>query len=284
MAACRLLVVLRLPLEVGAGHVVEQEFEVHPEPALVLLHEVLAQPVLVCPHLVQRPIQPVVVDRMDRNAGEVLQGRAGVPRLGNAQLGRLTAELAHGEYGGDVGPCDLLPAGFDEGLQELVQPQPPPERQTQEYGAELANAPDLDAAQVGQFPGAGLGLDLGGSIGEVRLARSGLTAVQERIDLVPTGAEVVVVELAQGGNDPLPWTALGTHRLTERPVIVGLPIDALTVFAEEHALVFPGGRRVPRVSSPLQETFGPRPLHFRAFQEIRPSKFRVNSYQPRNLG
>ena len=28
--------------------------------------------------------------------------------------------------------------------------------------------PDLDAAQVGRFPGPGLGVDLGGPVGEVR--------------------------------------------------------------------------------------------------------------------
>ena len=284
VAARRLLVALRLPLEVGAGYVVEQELEVHPEPALVPLHQVLAQPVLVRPHLVQSPVQPVVVDRIGGDAGDVLQRRARVPRLGDAQLGGLAAELAHGQHGGDVGPRHLLPAGLDQGVQELMQAQASPEGQPEEHGPELAHAADLDAAEVGQFPGTGLGQGLRGPVGKFRLTRPGLAAIQERLDLVPAGAEVVVVELAQRRDDPLPRAALGADGLAERPVLVGLTIDASAVLAEEHALVFRAGRRVPRGCSPLHEPFDLRRPPFPGIPKNSPQRIRGRFRPAAELG
>ena len=228
--------------------------------------------------------QPVVVDRIGGDAGDVLQRRARVPRLGDAQLGGLAAELAHGQHGGDVGPRHLLPAGLDQGVQELMQAQASPEGQPEEHGPELAHAADLDAAEVGQFPGTGLGRGLRGPVGKFRLTRPGLAAIQERLDLVPAGAEVVVVELAQRRDDPLPRAALGADGLAERPVLVGLTIDASAVLAEEHALVFRAGRRVPRGCSPLHEPFDLRRPPFPGIPKNPPQRIRGRFRPAAELG
>ena len=125
---------------------------------------------------------------------------------------------------------------------------------------------------------------LRGPVGKFRLTRPGLAAIQHRLDLVPVGAEVVVVELAQRRDDPLPRAALGADGFAERPVLVGLSIDASAVLAEEYALVFRAGRRVPRGGSPRHEPFDLRCPPFRAFQKIHRKEFGEDSAQLRNLG
>ena len=234
--AGRLLVALGQPLEVRAGHIVEQELEIHPEPAPVPLHEVFAEPVLVRPHLVQGPVETVVIDRLGRDAGDVLQRRACIPGLGNAQLRGLTAELPHREHRGHIGPRNLLPARLDERFQQLMQAQSPPERQPQEHRAELTHPPNLDPAQVGQFPLARLGVGPGLPVEEFRGPWRWRPALQKRLDVVPPGLEVLLGQLPQGGDDPLPRSPFGAHRLAERPVLVEFPSNASAVLAQKHAL------------------------------------------------
>ena len=55
-------VALGFSLEISAGHIVEQELEVHSEPTLVTLQQMLAERILVRYEYVQAPIQAVVVN------------------------------------------------------------------------------------------------------------------------------------------------------------------------------------------------------------------------------
>mgnify|MGYP003339532749 CR=1 FL=1 len=86
---------------------------------------------------------------------------------------------------------------------------------------------------------------MGGALAveEVGLAGRRPAAVEEGLDVIPPGVEVVLVELAEGGDDALPRAALGADGLAEGPVLVELAIDASAVFAQEHASCFsPGGK------------------------------------------
>ena len=77
---------------------------------------------------------------------------------------------------------------------------------------------------------------------------------------------------------------LGADGLAERPVLVGLAIDASAVLAEEHALVICAGRRVPRRCPARHEPFVLRPPPFQAFRRIHREQFGEDSPQLRNLG
>ena len=80
---------------------------------------------------------------------------------------------------------------------------------------------------------------MGGALAveEVGLAGRRPAAVEEGLDVIPPGVEVVLVELAEGGDDALPQAAPGADGLAE------LAIDASAVFAHEHDSCFSLGAK-----------------------------------------
>ena len=195
-----------------------------------------------CAQLVQRAVQPFVVNGFHRDAAQVLQRRARVPFLGHAQLRGLSAELAHREHRRHIGPGDLLAPRLDQFIQQLVQAQPSPQRECKEHRAKLAHALDAQAPQVTQFP-ALLGFApavRGGK--KLRLEGRRRTAVQQSLDVLPACVEILVGQFAQTGHHLLAWAPLGAHGLAEGRVLVDLPVERLAILAEEHARIIPGFR------------------------------------------
>ena len=86
IAALGLGVAFGFSLEVSAGHIVEQELEVHSEPTLVTLQQVLAERILVRYEYVQAPIQAVVVNLLPVQPEQVSQSAVLIPALSHLQF------------------------------------------------------------------------------------------------------------------------------------------------------------------------------------------------------
>ena len=85
-----------------------------------------AELILVRRQHVQTPVEAIIVDLGQRDSGDILQGRAFIPMLGNAKLAALSAESGGRQDRGDVLPRDILFARLDERGQECVEPKPVP--------------------------------------------------------------------------------------------------------------------------------------------------------------
>ena len=233
VAPCRQFVVLGQSLEGGAGNIVEQKFEAHPEPIPVALQQLRAQRLLVRQQLVQPAIQPRIVDLLQRHAQQILQRRVVIPALGQRQFARLGAKPTQRQHTGDLIPADVLLPGRQERLKQRVQAQPPPQRQPQVDASELAQPLHPHPGQVHLAPP--LCRRLRGAV-QLQL-RDWRTALQQRIQILPAAGDrdLGPVEFAQPGDHLLPRSTRRAHRLHQRPVFVGFATGVPTMSSQEHA-------------------------------------------------
>ena len=252
VAAGGLFVLRGLPFEKGARHIVEpfrqaqgpepaegEELELHAKPGAVLLEQVRAERLRVPGEHIEPAVEPVAIDLRGRHAEQILQGRGLVPMLGDPQLAALAVEAGQGQDRGHDGPGHVLLTGLDQALEKRMQPEPPPERQAEVDGAEIAPALHAHPMHVDQLPprrrrGGLRGRD---PLAQNHLARPGCAALQQRLEFRPLGGGRLgaLAELAQRGDDLLPRPLRRAHRLAERPVLVTLSIDFFAVTAQEHA-------------------------------------------------
>ena len=111
VAALGLGIAPGLTFKIRARHIVEQKLEAHAEPLAVTRHQVSAQRVLVRAELIERAVEPVVVDRGGGHAEQVLQRGGLIPVLGHAEFGALRAKPRDREQRRRVRPAHLLATG-----------------------------------------------------------------------------------------------------------------------------------------------------------------------------
>jgi len=135
-----------LPLDVGAGDVVEEEVVVQAEERAEAADEVLFEGGLVREELIQGAVAAVVVDEGRGHAEQILQGGLAIPRLGEVEFaGRLTEAGQHQDRHHGW-PGDRLPARGQQPLQQGLQLQRAPEQPAEPHIAE--GAPPLQAHAV----------------------------------------------------------------------------------------------------------------------------------------
>jgi hypothetical protein len=111
VAALGLGIAPGLTFKIRARHIVEQKLETHAEPLAVTRHEVSAQRVLMRAEVIERAVEPVVVDRGGVHAEQVVQRGGFMPMLGHAEFGALRAKPRDREQRRRVCPAHLLAAG-----------------------------------------------------------------------------------------------------------------------------------------------------------------------------
>lgn len=151
----------------------------------------LAETVLVLVEPVQTAIEPGAVDGLEGHAGQILQGavRHTSVRPPPACFG--CAEAGDGQDAGDQLPRHGLAAWFDDLAHEGVQPEPPPQCQSEKDLAEVAHAFDAKGANIH------LGPPGGWRSGRHRFAQlaphdSRAAPVEQIGDVLPTVARVLV--------------------------------------------------------------------------------------------
>ena len=123
VASLRERVALRLALEVGARHVIEQQVVGEVEEFAQALHQVLLEGFLVGQQPVQGTVEPVIVHAIGGNSQQVFERRAAIPVFRNVKLTRRLAQPRDDQYRGHRGPRHLLSAVRKMLLAKLVQPQ-----------------------------------------------------------------------------------------------------------------------------------------------------------------
>src|SRR5438445_8177008 len=124
IAALRLRIAGRLAFKVGASDVVEQQIVVDLEQLSQTLLEMLLQRRLVRQQLIERAIEPVVIDLSSRNAEQIGQGAGLIAMLGEAQLAGGIAQASNHQSHGHCGPGYLLSTAWQKLFQTFEQTQP----------------------------------------------------------------------------------------------------------------------------------------------------------------
>ena len=220
-----------LTFKICAGHVVEQELELHAKPTLVTLVQMRAEFILVGVEHVQAAIKPRVVDLAKGHAQQILQRALPIPALRHFQFALLAAEPRQRQNAGRQFPRHLLPPTFHQFTQQRVQAQPPPQRKRQIHLAEVSHPFHPHTAQIDLRP-------LGWRRRRQRLAQltllgHGRAALQQITDCLPPVARAAFQArfLAQGGHDLLPRPLGCADGLDQRPILVTLARDKAAVAA-----------------------------------------------------
>jgi hypothetical protein len=118
-------------LEVGAGHIVEQQIVVELEQLSEALDQVLLDRLLVRQQPVQRSVQPLLVEALGSDTEQVFERCGAVPALGHVQLAAGLAQSADHQNGNHIGPAHRLPAPRQQTPEQLIElermPQQPPQ-------------------------------------------------------------------------------------------------------------------------------------------------------------
>ncbi len=227
------VVLLGQALEVGAGQVVEQQVKVELEQLAESGLQVVFDRLLGLEQPVQRPVQAVLGHGAIGDAEQVLQGGQPIPVLGQGEFAAGAAEAIDDLDGHDVrGPDRLLPLR-DMAVDDLVEMEELPQPQAEPDIAEAARIgpahrveADLDdIGIIGQGDGLGIGE-------EAKLAVFPLAIVED--DGALPASFLVVVELAEVGDDMLARPGLGAHALDQSVVGVRLAIFGPGVSPQEH--------------------------------------------------
>ena len=221
-------------LEVGAGQVVEQqvviELEESPEPVL--------QGLLDCglggQQAIERPIEPVLGHGAIGDAEQLLQTGRGVPVLGQGELAAGSAEAVDDLDGHDVGGPHRFLALRQVAVHDLVEPEKPPEPEGQPDVAESSAIGPADRSQSDANHIGIVGCRNPIVVGEeAKLPGVSLAVVDDHGALPAT--LLVMVELAEVGDDVLAGSRLGAHALDQGVIGVGLAVFIAAVAAQEHA-------------------------------------------------
>ncbi len=250
VAALGLGIALRLALEVGARHIVEQKLEAHAKPLSVTRHQMAAQRVLVRAELVQRAVEPVVVDQARVDAEQIVERGRVIPMLGHAEFGALRAKPRDGEQRGGVRPADALAPDGQKPGEQLVELEPMPQGEGQVTLAEVAAAFHAQRPQIGRLP-TRRGVRRRGALRAwicVRSAEAGQRhgerpgrrslPAQQRRQVVPAPAQTRqfrFIEFAKRGDHLLTRPARGAHRPAQVPVTVTDTTRRLRLTSQEHA-------------------------------------------------
>lgn len=221
-----------LALEVGRGHVVEEDVVLDGKELPQAFLEMGLDLVLQHDELVERAVQTVVVDVLLADAQEIGERTLLIEALGDGELARRLTEAGGDQHLGQPGSRDLGRPPGERILLAALRQEPVKELAELEPLHELDGEPDVaKAAAPLQAHLADINLDVfwGRLVKEARLVRR--AAFGRRLRLKPA-ADVHVTEV---GNHMMARAPLGADTLNERPVFVPLAVLADCDLAEEHA-------------------------------------------------
>jgi len=152
VTALGLRIALRLALEVGARHIVEQKLEAHAKPLPVTRHQVGAQSVLVLAELIERAVEPVIVDQPVVHTEQIIERGGVIPVLGHSEFRALRAKTRDGKQSGGMRPAHRLAALGQKLAEQLIELETVPKREGEVTLAEVAAAFYSQSAQISRLP------------------------------------------------------------------------------------------------------------------------------------
>jgi len=111
---------LGLALEIGAGHIVQQEVVLQSEEFAEAVLQEHFQGLLVRQQRIQRPVETLFVDLVRGNAQQIGQGALGVEVFGDVQLTGRMAETAEHEDQRHQRPRNVFTARRDRAVEKLL--------------------------------------------------------------------------------------------------------------------------------------------------------------------
>jgi hypothetical protein len=190
---------------------------------------VLLERGLVAQQAIERPVEPVILDARGGQGKHILERRVTIPILRNVQLARGLAQARQHQHGRHRRPRHGLAPGGDQPLQDLIEPQGPPQRPAEPHVAERAASLEPNPVQVNGDRLVGLPI----------VEQIGLHAVggdgprQSR----GTGA-ALGIELAQLGDGLLDNLAADAHGTDQTPVPVDLAVLPARRVAQVHCSAY----------------------------------------------
>ena len=104
IAALRLRVGFRQAFEIGARDVVEQHLVINRKQLAAALRQVRFERRLACEKMIERAVEPILVDLLIAELQQIAKRRAAIPILGNVQLARRLAQPCHDQHGRHLRP------------------------------------------------------------------------------------------------------------------------------------------------------------------------------------
>ena len=99
IAALRLRVGFRQAFEIRARDVVEQHLVINRKQLAAALRQVCLERRLACEKMIERAVEPILVDLLIAKLEQIAKRRAAIPILGNVQLARGLAQPRRNQHG-----------------------------------------------------------------------------------------------------------------------------------------------------------------------------------------
>lgn len=217
---------LGLAFEIGTGHVVEQHVVLDGAQFAAAPRQMRLERGLVPQQVVERAVQPVLVDLGGVELHQVGQRRAAVPILADVQFARWLAQPGRHQHRGHLRPRHALLAHRQQPLAQIFEAGPAPQRQRQIHVAELPRTLDpqpLQAHRHRQIVAA--------VVEEPCLFRRPNQAPCKR----PRSQPAVLIEFATARHSLLNDAATDPHAAHKGPITVDLPILPTNRVAQIHA-------------------------------------------------
>ena len=226
VAALRQRVLLRLPLEVRARHVVEEQVVVEGEQFPQAADQVLLERGLVRQQAIQGAIAPVVGHQRGRHRQQIVERSPAIPVFGEMQLTGGLAQAGEDENRRHGRPRDLLAAARLQALTDLVQAEGAPQGPAKPDVAKPPTPLQPDPIEPNSY---GLG---GWRRGREEIAL--LTPAGDRARQDPGPRAALGIELAEVRHGLLDHLPPDAHRAHETPVGVRLPVLHARRVAQVH--------------------------------------------------
>ncbi len=158
IAATHHRILRRGAFDITAREVVQQDVELRRKQLAVARGQMALERGLLRQQVIERPIEPSVIDRAVRNMQEVVQRCRRIPAFFNRQLTPRRAQPIDRQDCGDARPRHVSGNRIYPRLEEFVQAQLAPERQTEQGGPQLPrplqpDTVDQDLSDLGVIRG-----------------------------------------------------------------------------------------------------------------------------------
>ena len=147
VAAPRERIALGQTLEVGTGHVIEQKIVLQREEFTEPTTQMLLQRPLVRQQAIQRAVQTIVVDPLNRQSKQIFQGGGAVPSFGDVQFARRLKQSGDDQYRRHLRPRNRFPALRHQLCAQFLQFEHAPQLPSQPDPAEPARALQADSIE-----------------------------------------------------------------------------------------------------------------------------------------
>jgi hypothetical protein len=181
--------------------------------------------------MIERPVQPVLVDEVIAQSQQIRERRATIPVLGDMQFARRLAKTRRHQDRGDGRPWHRFLSARQQPVAEVREPRPAPQRQGEIDVAELPRALHANALQPDGHRDIRLAV-----VKQVRLFRRADQAARQSAGSNLT-ARIKFAEMRHRSLDDPPAMTLAAH---EAPVAMRLAVLL--------------ANRVPQIHAPSQPT------------------------------